>query len=357
MTNEAKTEAPVRYHCPHLGLNIDRTVMLSEATLEHRCFVTARPGAPDLAHQEHYCLTTHHRLCPLYQEPQPQEPALVLVDGLVLGGHRREESPSPLTNIGRAGSKWGRWLPVATVALVVIGILLVVVTRSMALVSRSERPLADAEPTIATVGEGGSTAGPTTIESAETATSPTESNLPAAENVGPAAVLTSTATPVPVALVLLPTVTPEPGAAVLKLAPVSNSVSWWSSGEKGRGHINDSFLYAGYLQGDTYISAMRFGLRQVSRGADIRRAQLRLTGLRADRLVRDPNAIWWVELLAEDALDTQRGADFLTVFSAPSSITLAPLRATDLNEGQVNSFELDPLAIAWLEQAVVAPRY
>jgi hypothetical protein len=225
----------------------------------------------------------------------------------------------------------------------------------MALLNRSEVPLADAEPTITAVSEEGSAASPTPAGTAiETAISPpTAANLLAAEDASSAPDSTSTTTPLPAsAPVLLPTVTPEPGAAVLKLGPISSSASWWSSGEQGRGHLNDSFLYAGYLQGDSYISAMRFDLRQVPRGAEIRQAQLRLTGLRADRLVRDPNALWWVELLAEDALDARQGADFLTVFSAPSSITLAPLRAADLNEGQVNSFDLDPLSIAWLEQQI-----
>ena len=79
------------YHtcCPYVGLAADRTIMLTGATSAHRCFVQAQIFAPDLNHQDRYCLTDNHVTCPFYaprnaapqtlEFVQPQASALTLV--------------------------------------------------------------------------------------------------------------------------------------------------------------------------------------------------------------------------------------------------------------------------------------
>src|SRR6266508_3080104 len=86
MTDEAKRATPVRFSCPHLGLVMDQTVMLSEATLDHRCYVAVRPGTPDLGHQKQFCLCPNHLRCALYIEPPAPEVVTHGTAGAISGG-------------------------------------------------------------------------------------------------------------------------------------------------------------------------------------------------------------------------------------------------------------------------------
>lgn len=52
--------------CPHLGLNNDATIMLSEATLAHRCYATRPSTSPSIDHQGGYCLAATYAACPFY---------------------------------------------------------------------------------------------------------------------------------------------------------------------------------------------------------------------------------------------------------------------------------------------------
>lgn len=149
------------------------------------------------------------------------------------------------------------------------------------------------------------------------------------------------------------TATPEPGGALFILAPGVGNVGWWSSGDSRRAYLNDSFLYAGFYQGVTYVSLIRLDLSKLSRGAKIHQAQLHFTGLRQDRLAATGQAVWLVELLAETALPPLNGADFLTIYSAPASITLGPITTAELAEAKVNVRALDNQARAWLEQQLL----
>ena len=145
---------------------------------------------------------------------------------------------------------------------------------------------------------------------------------------------------------------------MLELAPKSGSAGWWTGGETRGNHLGDSFLYAGYFEGHPFVSAVLFDLASVPRGAPIRDATLRLTGLQADRFDPGAGGTWSVQLLSpkalQDAADNPARADFRTLFNAPVDATLFPtLYPADLGPGQVNSLALDASAREWLAQQVV----
>jgi hypothetical protein len=322
---------PTRYSCPYVGLAVEPTVRLAEATPAHCCFARATPGAPGVEHQQRYCLTVHHPACPSYLEPAA--PNVASVSQLAgSGAHMPPVQVKPQAQRPFGASVWR--LPI--ILLGTLGLLLIVaVLFRMNLVVGQHRDHAIA-PT-----------GTLATDLPEISTPSTAQPVTQRE-------LLTTPTPVPVqALVLLPTVTPQPTAGGFTLAPKTGNSSWWSSGADQRGRPDDSFLYAGYRDGETYIAAMRFDVSRIPRGAEIRQAQLQLVGLRVDRFVADPNATWWVEVLAENALDRIAGSDFLTVFSAPASLTLKPARAADLAAGTANRFDFDELARAWLAQQLL----
>ena len=153
------------------------------------------------------------------------------------------------------------------------------------------------------------------------------------------------------ASIKLPTPTPEPGAAVLALRPRTDDAGWWHDAEGARLQLNDSYLYAGQLKGESYIAAIRFDLQKVPRGAPILAADFALTGLRGDQLQPDAQGIWLVQFVAEKELASLTGASFMMAYSAPASITLLPqLTRGDLAVGKVNSWQLDASTRAWLEK-------
>jgi hypothetical protein len=151
-----------------------------------------------------------------------------------------------------------------------------------------------------------------------------------------------------------PTPSPEPGERVLTLRPRAGDAGWWTSGEASGNHLGDSFLYAGYYDEQAFASTVRFELAQVPRGAPIRAAQLRLTGLNSDRLNAATSGVWTIQLLAADALPDYRRANFQAVVNAPAAVTLFPtLSPFDLGEGEVNVFQLDATALNWLQGQVI----
>lgn len=192
-------------------------------------------------------------------------------------------------------------------------------------------------------------------------TPPLEATAPAEEL--PRVELTPTPTsapppapsPVPVIADRPATPTPEPGGQVIALTPQPGAAGWWASNDERLNRLGDSYLYAGVLDGQVFLSAARFDLQTVPRGAPIRQAELMLTGLRDDRLARLPGSLWSVQLLADNALSDWARSDFQGLFNAPAAITLLPsLAASDLGVGRTNRWQLDQTALAWLEQRLLA---
>ncbi len=284
--------------CPHLGLAGDRTLVRSQPDAAHRCYAQAGEPSPDLAYQAAYCMTDVHAGCPFFQAPAapppPPPPA----------GPKR----FTLLALSRRGVMWGA-----------LAVLLVAVIVTYALdarrVARSPAPA----PTLA--------AAPSPVPATPTATA---------------------APPLPTATRFAPP-TAEPRGRVLALAPKAGDAGWWSSGEARGNHLGDSFLYAGYAEGQAFGAAIRFELAAAPRGAEVRSAVLRLMGLKADRFAPAAGGVWTVQLLPADALPDLARADFQALFNAPAAVTLFPtLFPADLAVGSVNTLALDPAARAWL---------
>ena len=141
------------------------------------------------------------------------------------------------------------------------------------------------------------------------------------------------------------------------MAPKAGSAGWWTGSEARGNHLGDSYLYAGHFAGQPFISAILFDLASVPRGAPIKEASLRLTGLQADRFDAGAGGTWTVQLLAaesfKDLADGPARADFQQIYSAPAAVTLLPtLYPADLGQNQVNLLSLDASGREWLAQQV-----
>jgi len=144
------------------------------------------------------------------------------------------------------------------------------------------------------------------------------------------------------------TPTPVPGGEVYWVTPGTNSVGWWMNNDVRRNHLNDSFLYAGFSEGNSHIAAIRFDLRRVPRGAELLYAELRLTGLRNQGLDPAAGIRWQIQLIAEESLPNLASADFLTLLSAPAVLTLPAIGAEEMIEGEANVWELDANVRTWI---------
>jgi hypothetical protein len=150
------------------------------------------------------------------------------------------------------------------------------------------------------------------------------------------------------------TPTAEPGGQVFLLGSSPGNAGWWKDQDTQRNHLGDSYLYAGTYGGETFISAVRFDLTRVPRGAPIREAQLRLTGLRQDQFQANAKGAWLVQLVPQSSMDLFGPADFLTMLSAPASLTLfPPLGVEDVAPDQVNEWLFDASTRQWLEQQLL----
>ncbi|MBK8047612.1 MAG: hypothetical protein IPK16_11100 [Anaerolineales bacterium] len=163
----------------------------------------------------------------------------------------------------------------------------------------------------------------------------------------------ATATSEATAVSLYGFVTPTPiaGAQETEFRPGTGDVGWWTDGPDGQINLNDSYLYAGALDGQNYLAAARFDLKRIPRGTPILGGELRLTGLRADQF--DPNAggTWLVQLLGQSELSTLGGANFMMIYSAPASVTLLPqLTSAEVSVGGVNRWVFDANTLQWIEQ-------
>ncbi|MDQ3248610.1 MAG: hypothetical protein M3Q45_05310, partial [Chloroflexota bacterium] len=385
-----------RYCCPHLGLAADRTLMLTGATSAHRCYVQLQAFGPDLNHQDEFCLDDNYLQCPFYvpqasaQQPielvQPPVPPPALAQSQPVQNqmHPLTYMPFEPQTVSRSSAILARpsfrlpsfrlpgwFLPAGGGALGLLGLLLLMTfvpaswnMRSLlATFQRDSQPVhsdvaasmivndttSDAASTIVNSANGADT--PTTIENSLTITS-----APVAVQL----ILEPSATPsVTLAAVTLSgerffTPTPEPGGQVFYLNPNPGNVGWWVSNDPRRAYLGDSFLYAGVLGNDTRVAAAHFDLSSVPRGAPLRQVTLRLTGLRSEGMTTDAQGTWLIQLIGENALKSLGGVDFLTLYSAPASITLQPeLAPADLAVDQVNEWTLDANALDWLAQQLL----
>jgi hypothetical protein len=137
---------------------------------------------------------------------------------------------------------------------------------------------------------------------------------------------------------------------MITIEPGRGDTGWWTEGDTYASHLDDSFLYAGFFNGQPVLSAVRFDLQRVRRGAPIPEATMNLTGLNADRFHPEAGGTWTVQLLDPKAVPDAVRADFQTMYNAPAAVTLFPtLYPSDLAAGQGNTFALDKTARAWLE--------
>jgi hypothetical protein len=288
--------------CPFLGLAGDPTTASTTPSLSHRCFAQNPPVAPDLSYQSGVCLSAEHSGCPFFLTPIPPAP-------------QPAAPPRGLT----LPADWPRLLPWAALALLLLVVALVY-----------GRDLLAPPPA------------PTSVALTAPPTAPVS--------------VTPEATSIPTRIaqpVLFVTPTPEPGGQVVSLSPKVGEAGWWSSGEARGNHLGDSFLYAGYFKREVFISLARFDISRLPRGAEVREALLRLSGLNAERFQAAPGGAWSAQLLAVKALPDLARADFQSLFNAPAAVSLFPvLSAADLAPNTANTWTLDAAARTWLAAQV-----
>ena len=370
------TSITFRSCCPHLGLISDRTLMLTGATSAHRCYVQLQGFAPDLNHQDKYCLDDNHVNCPFYA-PQTSSPRMIeLVQAPTLSAAivpfqpqgalplTPQQIPLPMTQRSKFQLPSWLWKGVA-VTLALGGLVLLMALAPDWLDFR--RVLNSFQPT----GETANLApASVVVDNSNDTSTATDTATNAAIVVESTFAFTST--PMSADLILKPSATPTSDPATASALQVSqrlavptavpdgqvfylnpNTAGWWVSNDPGRAYLGDSFLYAGVLNGDTRLSAMRFDLSSIPRGAAILETELRLTGIRQEELNAQSSGAWLVQLISENALKSLGGADFLTMYSVPTAITLPELLPGDLAVDQVNQWTLDANASAWLAQQIL----
>ncbi len=336
--------------------------MLTGATPAHRCYVQLRAFAPDMDHQDKYCLVDNHVNCPFYMPstmapPMPEftqaaSAAMSIVPfqaptPTALTAQQLQLS-SPLAST-RPSFRLPAWFSKAAFAVVglLLVVLLVIFAPKLSALRRASQPATSHAQTSLIINQATIISTTASIEASATMT-PT--------SVKAELILIPTATPPTTAVQSdrYATPTPEPGGQVLYLSPNSGNAGWWVSNDPRHAYLGDSYLYAGVSDGDTRISAMQFDLSGVARGAPMRQVEFRLTGLRDDGLTSQSKGSWLVQLIAEKALKTLGGIDFSTMYSAPSSITLQPdLKPSDVTIDKTNSWLLDANALQWLSQQLL----
>jgi len=333
--------------CPYLGLYDDATIMLSEATPAHRCFGTKPATSPSIDHQASHCLAAAHANCPYYLAAARQDGGRRLAAGSV----RRQRK--------------------GTGALVFAGILAVIVLVAGAVFAANGAfgLLPSPTPPNVEIAIAETATATTTVIATVTATatptpSPSPIDEPSTELVIEPLVDTPTATqpaltlpsPTQPSPLIADIATPAPGgvpapeAQQLVLTPSSGGAGWWDSSDDVQVGLNDSFLYAGVFGSESLLSAVRFNLNRIPRGAPILAGELQLNGLSDDRLNPAADGLWRVQLIPQTELDNLIGANFMMVYSAAAPITLRELRTQDLGRDRMNSWALEPSTLRWLEE-------
>ena len=300
--------------CPYLGMSGERTVVRTEPDRTHRCFAQSPVGQPDLDHQSVYCLSANHFACPIYNHYT--EPAADELDD-------EEEEEQDV----RQGMS-----PGVRLALLLIPLA----ADSRAGSALPARSASSPEP---------ASGAPVIVEATQASPMPTQQ--PAIADGQPQPIAAGT-------LVRPETVTPSPGGQVVSTTPMQGEAGWWTSSEADGDHVADSYLYAGYYEDSSFLSAMRFSLKDVKRGAAISDATLQLTGLLDDRFDPGSGGTWLVQLIPGKALPPLAQVNFQTLLNTPAKVTLFPeLYPADLGVGKVNVLTLDASARSWLQEQIL----
>lgn len=277
--------------------------MLSEPTPAHRCFGTRPVTSPSTDHQANYCLSDAHVRCPYYLATKQD------------GGRRIEIAMKRPRR--RAGG--------ALVFAVILGI--VTVAAGALFVANGSfgillpQPTPPAEVALAATATATSTA--TALSTATATSTPTITPSPTTREDTPAIAPTTTSpalvlpTPTPALVAVADIATPAAATTSeiqrIVLTPPSGGVGWWDSSESVQVGLNDSFLYAGVFGDRSLLSAVRFSLGRIPRGAPILSGELQLNGLSDERLNPEADGIWRVQLIPENELATLIGANFMKI--------------------------------------------
>jgi hypothetical protein len=277
------------------------------------------PAPVDLAHQASYCLSANHVRCTVYvtaeAEQAPRPNALSAQDAVA---HARSPGLRP-------------YLPRILLGAVLLVVAAVYIPELLG--------GAPAAPTTTAAVVSGAQATSAGVRGGSATPTPTGTMMPTASPARPSAPVASGSRDASTALVL---------------QPISSGSGWWASGDVIAEHLEDSFLYAGYYQQRTIVSALTFDLHRVSRGAPIFDARIELAGLNGDKFQPSAGGTWSVQLLdPAPALELNRSG-FQALYNAEVAVSLFPtLSAKDLGVGERNTLALDAEGRQWLEQQVL----
>jgi hypothetical protein len=273
----------------------------------------------DSAHQASYCLSANHVRCSVYVTAEAEQ-------ALRPNALSAQDAVAP--------ARWPglrRYLPRIVLGAV---FLLVAAVYIPELLGSAPAPLTTAAAVVPAAqatspGVRGGSATPTPTGTMMPAPSPARPNAPVASGSRDA-------------------------STALVLQPVSSGSGWWASGDAIAEHLEDSFLYAGYYQQRTIVSALTFDLHRVSRGAPIFDARIELTGLNGDKFQPSAGGTWSVQLLDPAAALELNRSGFQALYNAEVAVSLFPtLSAKDLGVGERNTLVLDAEGRQWLEQQVL----
>ncbi|MBC8449759.1 MAG: PD40 domain-containing protein [Chloroflexi bacterium] len=290
-------------HCPHLGLSEDPSLHLSYPDETHRCFASSAPVEIELQHQSRFCLTERHPACPRYvtpPQPVPHQPRPLQAESEIAD---EEGVPS---------GPW--WRPFLWGTALIL--LALVVWRYGSILMSSGHTSPASAPAIVSPS-------PTRISTPQ----PTPTPVPVPTRVP--------ASP-PVALPMVEP-TPWPGGRVFTLRPSAGAVGWVASDEERGNHFGDSFLHVGVHSRVIYHSAMQFDLSYIPPGAPIMYAELRLTGLDAQRL--GVGGSWELRMLETEVNLGWQSHSYQDIHNAREEQTLSlVLDSSDLGLGVTNVF-------------------
>jgi hypothetical protein len=144
-----------------------------------------------------------------------------------------------------------------------------------------------------------------------------------------------------------------PGGQIFVRRPVAGQAGWWASDEAEGNHLGDAFLYGGHQGDKVFISAARYLLGSLPRGAKLHEARIELSGLNADRFDPGAGGLWSVQLVADDEIGPITETGFQRLLQARDVVTLFPeLLPSDLAVGKTNTAKLEGAGLEWLEKQV-----